>query len=171
MPVTGTFTANVAASMLQRYPDISPYDMKPIPENVVPSYATANCKPANRSKLASYRLKNGVNAINIHGDNPYTVPQAEAPSSSLPLTEHRRVGSLTDAIVGDTLVFLEQVATSRNAISFKIRLGEEVRLIKIVSEVVRCPSLSTNISGPAPVSFCSAQCTLTGTPRVRISHG
>lgn len=172
MQLSHTFTANVAASMLRNYPDVSPYDYKPLPHHVVPPYNTVECRLENRAKLASYRLKTGINVINIHGDNPYAVPRAEAPSCSLPLSSRRKVGPLKYAPVGDALVFVEQTTTSAHGISFKIRIGEEFRLIKVVStphDMHLC--LCVDRHHHFVVLFQCARRILTGILRVRNSHG
>lgn len=172
MQLSHTFTANVAASMLRNYPDVSPYDYKPLPSHVVPPYNTVECRLENRAKLAAYRLKTGINVINMHGDNPYAVPQAEAPLCSLPLNSRRKVGPLKYAPVGDALVFVEQTTTSTHAISFKVRTGEEFRLIKVVSAPHNMLlSLCVDRHHHIVVLFNCAPCILTGMLRVRDSHG
>lgn len=128
------FTANVAAYMLQNYPDISPYDLKPSPHNILPVCNPDYLQATTRARLASHRLKTGTHVMKRFGDNPFTVPQAESPPLSLPLGSSPDPSHLKKTLIYGGLFFLEQVTSSTYGVMFKVRVDGDLRLFKIVKD-------------------------------------
>lgn len=127
------FTANVAALMLQSYPDLSPYDIDPLPYNIIPPYDPVDPLPSTRKRLASYRLRTGVHIAKRFGENPFTVPRAQQPPSSLPIQSNPNISPLKKTFIGSSLLFLNQITNSTYAMSFKVRVDGDLRFLKIVS--------------------------------------
>lgn len=127
----------LASTMLVVYPEKNPFDIDPPVVNLTPFARDDECNYDLPEFIAAARAqakKNaGLNPLYMwYGNNPLAVHEEHLFYDELPLTSYEQPPPLLKVILEEPIEFLEQLHPQGDSYIYKVRVGEDVRLLKVV---------------------------------------
>lgn len=133
-----TSALDFARVLLSTYPETSPFELEPPLPNLRPAevedeaYDTEEFKEAARENTVAM---GGINPFSGQfGANTFVIPYELQRELSQPFTNYARPPTLNEADIRTELQFLEQIYPGGCVHLFKVRVNDEVRLLKVVSD-------------------------------------
>lgn len=125
---------NVAPFVLSRYPETSPYDLDPIPHNVIPTQKEMRYTHRFLAAMREWQkstMKNPLRRLN--GNNPYVPLGRSVAELNIPFyLSHICPPSLPCAPTGPPMVFLGHLDVFGDAYAFKVQRGDQFFILKAV---------------------------------------
>lgn len=128
-------TLNISSAILDVYPETSPFDLDPIPYNLTPAPPrTVGDTEAFRVAAREVAYSTAENPLwQSYGSNPLLIYDPRLIAAKLPLSDYKPPPSMEKATLSEKLVFLERINPDGNAPLFTVRVGDTIRLLKVVS--------------------------------------
>lgn len=132
-----TTSRSTASEIVLGYPENNPFEADCPPYNLVPWSRQSERRDDTPEFIAAARAmaeRNGVNPLWMwYGHNPLIVHEESVRDLDLPLVSYQgRPPPLTRAELQQPLEFLEQINPLGSSYIYKVRVGQDVRLLKVV---------------------------------------
>lgn len=130
-------TAQVASSSLVNcYPEQNPFEMDPPPYNLTPrsmKYFTDLDTPEFIAAALAIARKSGMNPLYMmYGTNPLFLADRRLLYAKLPPIPYEKPPPLEQITLPDDVEFFEEINKNGNNFVIPVRIGNDVRLLKIV---------------------------------------
>lgn len=127
-----------ASTLLMEYPEESPFDIDPPVYNLSPLTREEDCDfdlPEFIAGVNAQWRRTGLNPLYMwYGCNPLIVRDYDLFDEKLPLTSYEQPPPLPRAEFEGPIEFLERLDPRGSSYVFKVRIGGEVRFLKVVCQ-------------------------------------
>lgn len=146
-------TLQMSSVIVLSYPEQNPFEMDPPPFNLTPETSKIWARereldtPEFIAAARAQTSKSGCNPLwTWFGTNPLVIYDERIKKAVLPFKNYVVPSPLQEAALSSDFVYLERVNPKGNTPLYKVRIGDDIRLLKIVrtSSVMRKLILQRN---------------------------